>query len=159
MKLIKYLLVIIFFQTFFSCNKLGAGSFSGWNVITFKITSNQLDEAIKSLYKIHPEYIMPSKWKSYGDDWIKQGYVKRKVYIFYFNENPEEMYYVSLVDPGYTKHPEYARFSIRGVETGNGDWKENKEYSDEEELRIEKRFKNEIISKLENYTNSKPYIE
>lgn len=138
---------------------IGAGSFGGWDITVFPVSSKQLDIAIDSLYKAFPRYVVPGKWKNYSEEWIKQGYVQRKTYVFYFEDYPEEMYYVSIVGPGYASHPEYARFSIRGVETGDGNWKEHKQYNDAESARIEKRFKEAIVSKLEEYTKTKSYIE
>jgi hypothetical protein len=96
---------------------------------------------------------------SYSQTWRKQGYIRMKVYNFYFKEAPEEMYYVSLVAPGLTEHPEYARIAVRGVQTEDGSWKENKEMNLEERERVEKRFAVEIISKLEQFTKSRSYLQ
>ncbi|PTS93386.1 hypothetical protein DBR11_25425 [Pedobacter sp. HMWF019] len=159
MKSLKKLLFLTSFFCFLSCRFIDAGSFSGWNTIVFPISPKKLDVAVDQLFKEYPNYVMPEKWKNYGEDWIKQGYIRKKIFIFYFESAPEEMYYVSLVDAGYTEHTEYVRIAVRGVETGNGHWKQNKQCSDEQRKRIEDRFKNEIVSKLETYVKAKSYIQ
>jgi hypothetical protein len=151
--------IIFLYFSFNSCNKLGAGSFSGWNTIVFPVSNKQLNVAIDSLYNSYPSYNIPDKWMSYGESWKKQGYIRMKVYTFYFKELPEEMYYVSLVAPGLTEHPEYARIAVRGVQTADESWKENKNINLEERKRVEKRFAFEIISKLEQFTNSRSFVE
>lgn len=157
MNFYKLTILIVFVSSSFSCNKVGAGSFGGWDINVFPVPPNRFDKAIDSLYKLHPTYIMPEKWKAYGEDWIKQGYISKKIYVFYFNESPEKMYYISLVDAGMSEHPEYTRISIRGVKTSDGHWKENSQYNPKERERIEKRFNEQIIKKLEGYTDSKSY--
>jgi hypothetical protein len=154
LKAVIHTLFIFFCFSLYSCNKLGAGSFSGWNTIVFPISTKQLDMAIDSLFKSYPTYNIPGKWVSYSQSWRKQGYIRMKVYNFYFKEAPDEMYYVSLVAPGLTDHPQYARIAVRGIQTEDGSWKENKEINLEERKKVEKRFAVEILSKLEHFTRT-----
>ncbi len=83
-----------------------------------------------------------------AENWVKNHSFLRTV-IFYFDDLPNEMYYVSFVDAGTGDNPNYSRLSIRGVENGNGLWKEFEEFNIDEQKRIAKRFDVEIVKRLE----------
>jgi hypothetical protein len=129
------------------------GTLGAFQPLQFPISKNKLEIAIDSLYSIHPEYKIPDKWKE-ENDWSKRGFNFLNSRIFYFKENPEEMYYTSIrVGNDSLTHIDIA---IRSVfEDKKMKWLKQEDFSKEEETRIQERFKKEIISKLEKYTNSK----
>ena len=67
------------------------------------------------------------------------------------------MYYVSFVGDEQTfKDTTHIGVAIRSVFIGSKrKWLKEEDFTREEENRIQARFKSEIISKLEKYTNSK----
>lgn len=139
-------------------NLSGCGTLGGFNNIDFPVTKINLVHAIDTLYARYPKYILPEKWKYYNN-WEEKGYGFLDTRIFYFKSSPEEMYYVSFVgddDPIHDSTKE-TKIAIRSVFNVNTNWmlEENKNRSEKE--RITKRFKDEIVSKLEEYTNTKTY--
>jgi hypothetical protein len=137
-----------------------AGTLGGWDSVVFPKNEKTLDSALKILYTENQRYEVPEKWKFEADSWHRGGYDFLKSNIFYFVESPEEMYYVSYIDPGTgTQNPEFARISIRAVYQNGDRWIENEDCDDAEKARIQKRFEKEIITKLEKYTKTKSYIE
>ena len=145
MKKTLFILATFFFLQ--SCGTLG-----GFEIITLPASESKLNSAIDSLYKNFPEYKIPTKW-NYLNDWEDRGYGFLDGKIFYFNNDPEEMYYVSFIHDDSvidTLHPE-TRLSIRAVNKGQRKWLLKKDLNGSEQKRIIERFKNEIISKLKNY--------
>lgn len=122
----------------------------------FPVSKKKLEIAFDSLYFYHPNYIIPSKWEE-NNNWSKRGYGFLDGRIFYFNSHPEEMYYISFIgDKSTFKDTTHIDISIRSVFAGNKrKWLKQEDFTKEEESRIQTRFKKEIISKLEKYTNSK----
>jgi len=116
--------------------------------------------AIDSLFAKYPEYKIPDKWKK-EDDWKERGYDFLDTRIYYFKFSPEEMYYVSFYgDANDSLQTDTTRtgISIRAIYNGtNYIWTKESDISSSEEHRIIKRFQNEIVSKLEQYTNTKAY--
>lgn len=131
------------------------GTLADFKIISFPTSKTKLEIAIDSLYSNYPDYRMPEKWKEY-DSWSKRGYDFLESRIFYFKNEPEEMYYVTFVGEEETlkdtTHIDIAISSAYRRRTGN--WSEE-DFGKEEEIRIQKRFKREIISKLEKYTKTK----
>jgi len=99
---------------------------------------------------------IPSKWEE-NNNWSKRGYDFLESRIFYFKEEPEEMYYISFIgDEEIFKDITHIDIGIRSVFAGRKmDLLKQEDFSNEEQNRIQTRFKTEIISKLEKYTNCK----
>lgn len=155
----KIIIIGVFSLLFYSCTgSISAGSLGGWDIIVFKIPEQKLESGIDSFYKANSNYLIPGKWKSEAENWIKN-YSYLKTVIFYFDGSPEEMYYVTYIDAGTGDNPNYSRLAIRGVKKGNDDWKRFEEFDTSEQERIEKRFEKEIITKLEQITKAKSYLE
>jgi hypothetical protein len=151
------LTIILFVCALISCG-IGAGTLGGFATITFPTSKRIVVIAIDSLFAQHPEYEIPDKWKVH-DDWKKRGYEFLDTRIFYFKSKPEEMYYVSFYgDANDSVQVDTTKtgISIRAVHNNaNYLWTKEDDISSSEEKRINKRFQSEIISKLEQYTNTK----
>jgi hypothetical protein len=98
--------------------------------------------------------MVPAKWE-YLDSWDEGGYGSLNGKIFYFENGPEEMYYVT-----YTRDPDKdvngavtTTVSVRAVTKGaaNRRWNIKDDLSENraEIDRINERFRKEIITKLE----------
>lgn len=150
---------IIFFIISFCWSCYGAGSLGGWDTIVFRTSQKQLDSAIVTLYTQNPQYKIPNKWQYDIGLWKSDGYGILKANFFYFASKPEEMYYVTYIGAGTGGDPKLTRIAIRAIGYGNDQWKIRKDFDENENLRINKRFNDEIISKLEKYTKTKSYSE
>lgn len=148
-------LIVLFSLFLFSCQYIGAGSLGAWKIKVFPVTNKQMASSIDSLYNEYPQYKIPEKWRYESDYWKRDGFQLSKIMFFYFESGPEEMYFVSFLEPGAVKNREYVRLAIRSIYNEKMGWKEIKKYNDEEKVRIEQRFENEIIPKLEKLTNTK----
>lgn len=145
-----YSLFVLFTLT--SCD----GTLGGFNTVSFPVSKKKLENSIDSLYFNYPEYKIPDKYQEFNN-WAKRGYDFLDSRIFYFSQSPEEMYYISFVGDEQTfKDTTHIDIAIRSVfEDKKMKWLKQEDFSKEEETRIQERFKKEIISKLEKYTNSK----
>jgi len=143
-----YITALISFLFFYSCNYPGSGALGGWDIIVFKTPEAKLKQAIDSLYRLEPSYKAKGNWEYETNKWLKDHYYLNTV-VFYFNSQPEEMYYVTYIDKGNGDHPNYSRLAIRGVQTSSNSWKHYDEFSESEKLRIETRFHEEIVKKIE----------
>lgn len=148
MKLYLLFLIVIFIN----CD----GTLGGFNTISFPLSKKKLEVAFDSLYSNYPEYKIPAKYQDFNN-WSKRGYDFLDSHILYFSQSPEEMYYISFVGDEQTlKDTTHIDIAIRSVFIGSRrKWLKEEDFSKEEEKRIQARFKAEIISKLEKYTNSK----
>lgn len=146
-----FLLLIAFLLVSCDGNYLG-----GFNTLSFPISKKRLEVALDSLYYNNPEYKIPNKFQDFNN-WSKMGYDFLDSRIFYFKEKPEEMYYISFIGDEETfKDSTHIDVAIRSVFiVSKKNWFEQKDFTKEEENRIQTRFKSEVISKLEKYTNSK----
>jgi hypothetical protein len=124
--------------------------------VKFKVPEKTIQHAIDSLYRTHPEYVVPEKWESKTELWMKN-YSFLKTVIFYFHNDPEEMYYVTFVKAGTGGNLNHTRLAVRAVQTEETKttWKNHEELSTEEQKRIQKRFVDEIVSKLETIIEEK----
>jgi hypothetical protein len=151
------LITILFICTLTGCF-YGAGTLGGFDIRAFPTSKKNLVRAIDTLFAKHPEYIIPYKWES-RDDWKARGYDFLDSRIFYFNSNPEEMYYVSFIgdaNDSIQADTTITSISIRAVSSKEtAGWTLEKETSSADKEEIEKRFDKEIISKLEKYTRTK----
>jgi hypothetical protein len=135
---------------------MGPGTLGGWTIVEFSSPEKEIQNAIDSLYRAHPEYTLPEKWKSKPDFWINN-YSFLKTVIFYFKDYPEEMYYVTFVESGTGDNPNHTRLAVRAVEAEQTTWKKHEELSVEEQERIQKRFEDEIVLKLEGITKKRAF--
>jgi len=145
-----YLLIVLF--SLLSCD----GTLGGFNTISFPISKKKLEIAIDSLYSKHPEYKIPDEFQEYNS-WSKRGYDFLDSRFFYFSEFPEEMYYISFIGLEETfKDTTHINIAIRSVFIESKKrWFEEKDFTEDDKSKIKRRFKNEIISKLEEYSKSK----
>lgn len=145
-----YLLFVVLICT--NCD----GTLGGFNIVSFPVSKKKIETAFDNLYSDYPQYKIPSKWEE-QNNWSKRGYNFLESRIFYFKEKPEEMYYISFIGEEETlKDTTHIDIAIRSVFIGSKrKWLKQEDFSKEEENRIQARFKTEIISKLEKYTNSK----
>ncbi len=132
------------------------GTLGGFNTVSFPVSKKKIEIALDSLYFNYPDYKIPDKYQDFNS-WSKNGYDFLDSRLFYFSKFPEEMYYVSFVGDEKTfKDTTHIDIAIRSVFIGRKrKWLKQEEFTKEEEIRIQTRFKTEIISKLEKYTNSK----
>ncbi|HEY0297723.1 MAG TPA: hypothetical protein VGB84_00745 [Arachidicoccus sp.] len=141
---------------------MGAGTLGGFEIITFPTSKRVLVAAIDSLFAKNPEYGIPNKWKA-EDDWNERGYSFLDSRIFYFKSEPEEVYYVSFYgDANKSVQVDTTKtgISIRAIDNdANYRWTKEEDVGSTEENRINKRFQTEIITKLEQYANTKAEIE
>ena len=139
----------------FTVLDLACGTLGGFDEINFPTSKENLERAIDSLYSSHPEYKIPPEWETYND-WSKRGYDFLESRIFYFQLPPNEMYYVSFIgDSAMLADTTQILISIRAVNKGTDYWYLRSDLDSREQQRIQARFNNEIVSKLELYTNSK----
>jgi len=111
--------------------------------------------ALDRLYEDYPGYKIPDKWKDF-DTWSRRGYNFLQSRIFYFKDQPEEMYYMTFIDLSITPpDSKQVIIAVRAVCQSNGMWLLEEDFDERERERIEQRFDDEIISKLETYTRTK----
>jgi hypothetical protein len=146
---IYFLLILV---SLISCD----GTLGGFNTISFSVSKKKLKIAFDSLYTKYPEYKIPDKYQEFNN-WQYWGSNSLDATTFYINQQPEEMYYVSFIgDEETLKDTTHIDIAIRSVFIGRKrKWLKQEEFTKEEENRIQTRFKAEIISKLEKYTNCK----
>lgn len=155
----KFRILITLSLFLYSCDSIGAGSFGAWKMSVFPLTNKELTLSINSLYKTSPQYRMPEKWKYELKHWANNGYESSKMFLFYFKNPHEEVYFASLAATGLVDHPEYARIAVISIYNEKTGWKEIKKQSDKEKIRIQKQFEDEILSKLEKSTNTVSFYE
>lgn len=151
----------ILFITFILTGCIGAGTLGGFDLRTFPTSKRNLVQAIDTLYLRHPEYEIPNKWKTF-DDWHERGYDFLDSRIFYFKTNPEEIYYVTFIgdaNDSIQVDTTKTALSIRAYRNNKFGWTKEEDLSSKEKKRVQQRFDQEIISKLEEYTNTKSMKE
>ena len=134
---------------------INCGTLGGFKIIRFNVSKENLNTAFDKLYLQYPEYTYPKKWSKF-DDWSERGYDFLESKIIYFDKNPEEMFYITFIDDNESlDNNKNSEIAIRAVHNNSGKtWLKEENFNKEERLRIENRFKNDIITKLEKYTNS-----
>ena len=138
-----------------SCGTLG-GIGDG---IYFHTSKKKLDIALDSLFNQHPEYIVPTEWKQFNN-WSARGYDFLESKIFYFKNQPEEMYYVTFIGDSITLlDTSKIGIGIQAINKGNYKWELDSDLDSKERKRILKRFDDEIISKLMEYTKVRTWKE
>lgn len=146
------ILIILIFCN--SCNSVTGtlGSFQKWII---PVSIGNVDEELIKLYANNPEYVIPEKWK-YMDSWKDRGFEFLDGTIFYFKANPEEIYYVTYSDA--EEEMPNTVISVRAVfnkDVENWQTIENYRKNEHEKKRINERFYQEIIAKLEKQMNVK----
>lgn len=156
-KMKKLIPIGLFFFAFALSGCISAGTLGGFDLRTFSTSKRNLVEAMDTLYAKHPEYKIPEKWESY-DDWHERGYDFLDSRIFYFSSNPEEIMYVSFygdANDAVQLDTSETSLSIRAYRNEKFGWTKEGDCSTKEKHRIQERFDEEIISKLQDYTNAK----
>lgn len=152
----RSILIILLFLLI-SCN-YSAGTLGSFPAFNFPVSREHLQFSIDSLYRGNPQYKIPEKWID-KDNWSERGYDFLESRIFYFSDNPEEMYYVTFEGKNFNLDDKTnAVLAIRAVINKNSRWLKFDEIEIERRNQIQKRFYDEIISKLEMITGSK-YIK
>ncbi|AWV97142.1 hypothetical protein [Arcticibacterium luteifluviistationis] len=149
---IKLLFILLLFAMI-SCD----GTLGGFESRSFNTPKQNIKRAIDTLFATNNELKIPEKWNEH-DDWEDRGFGFLDTRIFYFQSEPEEMYYVSFVENGNEKQDENGPtiLAIRSIFTKrHNNWLKEEDFDDMEKERIETRFDTEIISKLENYSGVK----
>jgi len=123
----------------------GCGTLGSFSIMHFSVNKKVLSLSIDSLYLNYPSYKIPEKWKKF-DDWKDRGYGFLDSRIFYFRNNPEEMFYVTIT--GDTSAQSHSQMSIRAVCRGNAKWLLQENFSKSEIEKIELKFESEILSKI-----------
>ena len=137
-----------------SCGTLGGIGDS----IYFPLPKTKVLKLFDTLFVQHPEYKIPQAWKKYND-WSERGYDFLESRIVYFKSQPREMYYITFLDDGLSAKKNKTGIGIRAICNGDPKWVLDKDMDEDERERIEKRFDNEIVSKLEKYGNCKSWKE
>jgi len=139
------------------------GTLGGFKTRKFPVSKQKLVVAIESFYQRNPQFINPPKWKEEEESWKKRGYDFLDARFFYLQDTPEELYYVSFIgdeNDSIQSNANSVSIAIRAVFTRkNNRWLYEKDFNEEEKTRIENRFNNVIISKLEKYVGAKALIE
>jgi hypothetical protein len=132
-------------MTLARCN-IGAGTLGSFDGRRFPINKSNFLTAFDSL----TERQIPDKWKETAAS-IEHTYefLAFDNTCLYLNDNPEEMYFVS-----YQGNSKFTLISVRSI-FRNGRWSVKGDLEEEEIDRIEMRFDNEIIKKIEYRTATK----
>jgi hypothetical protein len=153
--ILSFLILIIL-----SCNYIGAGTLGSFDSYYFLISENEMHEQFDIFYLKHPNYKIPDKWDQLND-WNERGYSSLKGKCVYFDKTPEEIYYISYFElrdeDSFKEGCKTIQISVRAVHNGTWRWMKEEDYEKDkaEKDRIEKRFHDEIIVKLEKQLNTK----
>lgn len=140
-----------------SCNYSG-DTIGRFPEFAFNTSTAILEAGIENIYINNSGLKVPLKWK-HLDYSNERGYDVLKGKIFYFNLNPEEMYFVTIFsNPQLSNDTLKSSIAIRMVTKGNH-WLKYQQLSSFEQNRIQARFHQEIIAFLENYTQTKAIEE
>ncbi len=96
----KKCIIIVVVMAFSSCKWFGAGTLGAFQDWAFLLPKNQFEKQISLFIKSNPQYIIPKKWE-YLDDWEERGFGFLNGKVFYFKNNPEELYYVYTSEIGF----------------------------------------------------------
>ncbi len=144
-EMMKNVTLMIGFLLLLSC---AAGTLGGFESVNIGLSKRQLNIVIDSFYKIYQAYSEPQKWKVF-DSWSERGYDFLRGRVFYFATEPEEMYYASILGSGAEPADSgQSLMAVRAVCSGSDKWFLNKDLDEKNIARVEKRFKEEIVEKL-----------
>jgi len=125
----------------FSCGTIGHVQFYNFSVSKYEAEK----EIIKVINK-DSSYSAPGKWK----DTIGLSGPIELIYV-YFSSSPEEMYQVGFTGDSFKwKTSSVCRLSLDGVFDGDR-WRFESDLSSKEQKRIQKRFEDRILSKMNLY--------
>jgi hypothetical protein len=146
--------VLVFFL-FVACDiGIGAGTLGGVGFL-FPTSKERMEKAVDSVFLNYPEYRIPEKWEEL-DSWSERGFGFLESEIFYFGNEPEEMYYVTYVgDKKMLSDPGNVRIGIRSINKGDVRWISYQNLDQVERERIISRFNKEVVSKIEKYVGVK----
>ena len=152
------LFIVLMFLVVCGCIT-GCGTLGGiGDIICFNTSKKKLEIAIDTLYSRHPEYKILHEWEPFNT-WSANGYDFLESRIFYFG-NPDEMYYVTFVgDSTILADTTKIGIGIRAINKGSYKWLLDADLESKEKERVEKRFDDEIISKLKEYTKVRTWKE
>jgi hypothetical protein len=132
------IMVAVFISSLYSCGTTGHIKF-----YYFDASKKEVEKRLKEIINQDSLHIVPSKWKEHtmGD------YFER--YYVYFSNSPEEMYQIGFTgDSSDWKNANYSKLGLICVYAGEQFEYEN-DLSYREIKRIEKRFEEEILSRLD----------
>jgi hypothetical protein len=113
----------------------------------FSVGKEKILSAIDSVYGLYPQYKMPDKWIVY-DGYSERGHKYENEWKFYFSPPPEEMISVSIVSRG-----EESKLIISSVHDETG-WHHENDMARSDIMRVQKRFDERIIPKLEKFAKT-----
>ena len=152
MKKVLYILLILFLS---SCNfSPGIHGLDILEVERLDLNRTEFEIQYKLFENGYPSYQAPSKWSDSINYWNQVfGFVDCK-YI-YFNQNPEELYFVTLIgdskDTTSLNQTLFYQQTLLGVRASfdsiNG-WRTENDFTENETNRITRRFKTKIIPKI-----------
>jgi len=136
---------------FLICSGFSCGTLGGIGPTFYFPTSKlKLEKAFSKMYLENPTYSLPDSLMKY-DNWKKRGYGFLEGKIVYFDDLPQELYYVTYIGDS-TDLLDTAKIgiAIRSVcmPEKSPKWLLSDELNVIERERIEKRFSTEIVSKL-----------
>ena len=126
----------------------------GFDNRNFTTPKKNIVKALDTLFVKNPELKIAEKWIKY-EHWKNSGFDFLDSRIFYFQTEPEEMYYVTFVENGNENQNNFGPtiLAVRSVFTKrHNKWLKKENCSEKLKERIESRFETEIISKLELYS-------
>lgn len=151
----RFALIVVLSLTCYclaTCGTLGGGI---GDEIYFPTSKSKLEVAIDSLYSKNPEFRVPDNWKKF-DTWSARGYNFLESRIFYFKSVPEEMYYVTFIgDSAVLADTTKVAIGISAINKGENKWLLGNDLDSREKKRIERRFNDEIVSKLKLFVVTK----
>lgn len=130
------------------CKYYSAGTLGSFEESKFELTKSDLEIRINKLQEDYPEYKVPPKREEYND-WEQRGYSFLTGYIFYFESEPEEMYYVTFLgDTATLANSTQSALAIRAIHQTPGRWLLAEDLTESDRRRVEERFNKEIKAKL-----------
>lgn len=157
MKKLIFILIICFIN---SCHLPSAGTLGGWDIHVFPISEKSMDHYLKLFYQQYPQFKVPVEKQYAEHTWKTGGYSVLKGIFFYIEKEPSRIYYATYIDAGFgVENPDYARIALRAVYKQDDAWYIKDDLNQKEEEDIEIFFKKEIITRLEQTTGVKSYIQ
>ncbi|RYD57394.1 MAG: hypothetical protein EOP56_08795 [Sphingobacteriales bacterium] len=145
----KVIVTVICLSFLYGC--IGGGTLGGFETRIFPTSKKKLVRAIDTFFIGYPEYKLPQKWVSFND-WNARGYDFLDGRIFYFKTDPEEVYYITMYGDGNDSvqaDTTKTGISIRAYRNKNIGWTSESDCSRKEKQRVQKRFDEEIVSRID----------
>jgi hypothetical protein len=154
----KKVLLLLISTLILSCNYPGKGSLGGWAFVVIPIHKSKFKLAVDSFRKAHPENVIPEKWQYDSDYWQKDGHDYLEGEVLYLNKGREEMFFFSYIPINEDREGASTTIALRSVFT-NGAWHRKLDLDTEEQKRLSRRFRKEILAELESITNTEFRLE